>query len=100
MPELNNNPTFKELQEYEESVCRKRGFQNSDRASLFAHLLEEVGELASAARKFEKGKMDKEEIELELADVLIFLAHIANHYEIDSGKALVKKEEINKKRIW
>lgn len=100
MTDLQKNFTYKDLQEYEINVCRKRGFQNSDRASLFAHLLEETGELASAARKFEKGKLPKEEIELELADVLIFLAHIANHYEIDAGEAIRKKEEINKKRTW
>lgn len=100
MDELKPNPTLKDLQQYEIDVCRKRGFKNSDRASLFAHLLEETGELASAARKFEKGKLPKKEIELELADVLIFLAHIANYYEIDAGEAIRKKEEINKKRIW
>lgn len=99
--ELKNNPTLKDFQEYIFEMCKERGFKNnSDRGQLFAHLLEEAGELASSSRKFEKGRVEKEEIELEIADVLIFILHIANKYEIDLESAFRKKEEINKKRNW
>lgn len=100
MENLKENPTLKDFAEYEINVCRKRGFENSDRGQLFAHFLEEAGELASAARKMEKGKETKENLGHEAADVLIFLIHICNKYGIDLERAFREKEEINKKRVW
>lgn len=97
---LPEKPTLADFQKYLIDKCKERGFKNAERASLFAHFLEEAGELASAARKFEKGKMEKGEIELEAADVFIFLIHIANHYGINLEDAFRKKEEINHKRSW
>ncbi len=100
MDHLPEKPTLKDFQKYEIDVCRKRGFENQSRSDLFAHLVEEVGELAQATRKFEKGKKTKEDIELELADVFLFLVHIANKFDIDFEEAFRKKEEVNKTRVW
>lgn len=99
MLNLKENPTLDSFQTYVQEMCIERGFKNNtDRAKLFAHLLEETGELASACRKFEKGTATKEDMELEAADVLIFLLHIANNYNINLEEAFRKKEEINKTR--
>lgn len=101
MLNLKEKPILKDFQEYIREMCIERNFKNNaDRSKLFAHLLEEAGELASACRKFEKGKKPKEEIELEISDVLIFLLHIANFYQVDLEEAFRKKEEINKTRVW
>ena len=52
----------------------------------FMWLMEEVGELASALRSG-----TREELELEFADVLAWLATIANVADIDLSAAVAKK---------
>lgn len=101
MLELKQNPTIADVSNYIKEMVALRGFKdNSDRGKLFAHLLEETGEFASACRKFEKGSETRENMGYEAADVLIFLLHICNNYGIDLEKAFRNKEEINKKRVW
>lgn len=67
----------------------------------FMWLMEEVGELASALRETspeEKARMDRVEFEArrdnlkqEFADVLAWLATIANVVDVDLGAAIAKK---------
>lgn len=66
--------------------------------------LEECGEMAKAARKSQGMRVDVNSkvhrIDLEIADVFIFLLRICNETGVDLEAAFREKEEINKKRTW
>jgi len=104
MPTLNDQPTLKEIQEYVEELEKERGFSDTSVIQNCLQLGEEIGELFKAVRKSEKLKIDHNStftpVEEELADIIIYLAAIANRYNIDLETAFRNKEEINKKREW
>jgi NTP pyrophosphatase (non-canonical NTP hydrolase) len=64
------------------------------------HLIEEIGELMSelGKPKFRNQKINKENLEKEIADVLIFLMRIANLNNIDVQKAFNNKFDELKQR--
>jgi NTP pyrophosphatase (non-canonical NTP hydrolase) len=101
---LKENPTLKDYQQYVEAMVKERGFDKETAPEMFMLLMEEVGELAKAARKSQGLHVDensaKHDLAHEAADVLILLLDICAHYKIDLEKAFREKEEINKKRIW
>lgn len=101
---LKAHPTLKDLQEYVQSLEEERGFSQDPILQKCLLLGEEIGELFKAIRKFEKLKIDETShatsIEEELADILIYIAAIANRYQIDLEAAFRAKEEINKTRHW
>lgn len=101
---IKENPTLKDLQEYVAQAVKERGFDKDSVEQRFMLLLEEVGELAKAARgragmPFADDTKTKEMAD-EAGDVLIVLLGICNLLEIDLEKAFRDKEEINKKRVW
>jgi len=104
MPELKDEPTMRDFQNYVNELEQERGFTEQTVLQRALHLGEEMGELFKAIRKAEKMKMDENSkvtsVEEELADVLIFVCSIANRYDIDLEKAFREKEEVNKKREW
>ena len=61
----------------------------------------EVGEAANIVKKVLRGDgpLDKQELALEFADVLIYLLCASNAYEIDLEGAFEQKIEINAKRF-
>ena len=101
---LKNNPELKDFQQYVQDLVEERGFENVTVSETFMLLTEEVGEMAKAARKSTNMLTDKSsrepDLELEIADVFIFLLNICNRFEVDLEKAFRDKEEINKTRIW
>jgi len=101
---LKDKPTLKEIQEYVENLEQERGFTEVSVIQNCLLLGEEVGELFKAVRKAEKMKVDKKSdltsVAEELADIMIYLAAVANRYNIDLENAFRNKEEINKKREW
>ncbi len=101
---LKERPTLKDFQQYVRDLVKERGFEDESVPELFMLLSEEIGEMAKAARKHTSIKMDdnshKPDLELEIADVFIYLLDICNHFDIDLEKAFRNKEEINKKRVW
>lgn len=102
---LRPNPTLKDIQEYVRLMEAERGFdKSSSNIQTALQMGEEVGELFKAIRKVEKMRIDSESdtknLEEECADILIFLAAIANRYSIDLETAFRAKEEINKLRTW
>lgn len=106
MSELNlkSQPTLADFQMYVERMTTERQFTNTN-AEVFMLFLEEAGEMAKAARKREKAmRTDAQskvfDLELETADVFLFLLDICNRYGIDLEEAFRKKEEINKTRQW
>ena len=68
-------------------------------------MVEELGELAGAIRKRVGLKVDAgkgsgfDEAEQEIADVFIYLLHLANICHVDLFSAFHKKERENEKRI-
>ena len=108
MAELIENASVRELQKYQEDLCRERGWDKSEDLEVFLLLSEEFGELAKAIRNMkglylEKGKDKgnfKDELDKEFADVLGYLLELANQMGVDLQSAFRKKELANRKREW
>lgn len=104
-----NNPKPKSLTlpEYQALMSRlivERGFDTETVPEVFTLLVEEVGELAKAIRKYNGQKVDKNskhhDIEEELADVFWLLIDLSNRLNVDLEKAFAAKETKNQKRNW
>ena len=93
-----------ELQRYVEWLESDRGFDQQTILDKCLLLGEEVGELFKAVRKSSGLAVDSasesHEVATELADILIFLASIANRAGIDLDQALRDKEAVNLTRTW
>jgi len=104
MPNLNQNPTLANFQNYVAELEIERGFAHQSIIDKCLLLGEEVGELFKAVRKSEGLAVDENssftEIGDELTDILIYLCAVANRKGIDLEKAFREKEEKNKKRTW
>ena len=102
--QLQKKPTLPDFQEYLKEMVEVRGFSGTPVPMLFMLLLEECGELAKAARKATKMKVDANsevlQVEDEVADVFIYLLRICNEFNIDLEQAFRQKEEKNKQREW
>lgn len=85
-------------------MVQERGFDKETIAEIFMLFLEECGELAKAARKYQPVKSDphsdKFSLDSEAADVFIYLLYICNRFGIDLEKAFRTKEDLNKNRHW
>lgn len=103
---INNRSSVKNLQHYIHDVVVQRGFDNEAPTDIMLLMVEEVGELAKALRKYvglkiDQNKKDKYvQLEHELADVFIYLLDLANVCKIDLFQALKDKEQANNKRFW
>jgi NTP pyrophosphatase (non-canonical NTP hydrolase) len=101
---LKQQPTLKDYQQYVRDLVEERGFKKESIPEIFMLLSEEIGEMAKAARKCSDMKVDassrKPVLELEIADVFVYLLDICNQFDIDLEKAFRDKEKINKKRTW
>ena len=66
-------------------------------------MVEEVGELARALRKKEKlkrhGSVIRNVESLELADVFMYVIHMANILKIDLGEIVQQKEILNIEKL-
>ncbi len=104
MPELKENPTLADFQQYVKELEVERGFSNETIIEKCLLMGEEVGELFKAIRKTQNIKTDSASkitgVSEELADILIYLCAIANRHDLSLEEAFRTKEEINKKRIW
>ena len=104
MPELKDQPTLSNYQNYVNQLEKERGFSDQSTIDKCLLLGEEVGELFKAVRKTEGLAMDSNsrvtEVGDELTDIFIYLCAIANRNNIDLEKAFRAKEEVNKKRTW
>ncbi len=103
---INERSSINKLQKYIHNVVVQRGFDEEMPADIMLLMVEEIGELAKALRKYvglkiDQNKKDKYvQLEHELADVFIYLLDLANACEIDLFQALKYKEEENNKRFW
>lgn len=104
MRALKEQPSLQDFQTYVRTMIAERGFENETTPELFMLFLEECGELAKATRKTTTIKSDAQSesfhIDLEAADVFIYLLAICNRFNIDLEQAFRDKEAINEKRTW
>ena len=103
---LSATMSLKELQAYIGAVIKQRGFDNESPRDIVLLMVEEVGELAKALRKFIGLKIDQRKldsytaVEEEVADIFIYLLDLCNVLNIDPFTALKNKELKNEKRFW
>ncbi|MDH2427213.1 MazG nucleotide pyrophosphohydrolase domain-containing protein [Sphaerisporangium sp. TRM90804] len=105
MQPLNPGPlALDEIQRYVAEMEEERGFSGSPMLEQALRLAEETGEVCKAVRKATGMPIDPASVTgsigEELADVLIYLAAIANRAGVDLADALRAKEQINETRVW
>lgn len=82
-----------ELEAFQKLIRDKYYATDSQRGAPGTYLwfVEEVGELAHAIANRERGKLDQANLEEEFADVLAWLATLANICDVDLTKAVRDK---------
>lgn len=90
------------LQAYYERIARRRGWDSESARDTLLLLTEEVGEVARAVRKHEglarDGQFSDTDVGLEVADVLLYVIHLANVLGVDLAGSVTEKERINHER--
>lgn len=90
------------LQRYYATVAVRRGYASESIQDCMLLLTEEVGELARAVRKqvglIRDSSAPVHEAAVELADLQLYLVHLANVMGVDLGQAVLAKEETNARR--
>ena len=98
------NANLDAYQQYVRAVLTERGFDDETVSQKFMLLIEEVGELAKAARKHANIKVANDATNInvadEVADVFTVLLDICNQLGIDLDKAFIQKEQKNQTRTW
>jgi NTP pyrophosphatase (non-canonical NTP hydrolase) len=92
-------PAVQSFQKYYQRAAMQRGYSKESAKDTLLLMVEEVGELARAVRKKENlvrhsGTASESESH-ELADVFIYVIHMANVLGLDLGKAVQEKECLN-----
>lgn len=94
---------LKALQTYYHRVASARGWSSEGAAECMLLLTEEVGELARSVRHYvglsRHGADESENAADELADVQLYVVHLANVLGIDLGNAVTQKEAKNLQRF-
>jgi NTP pyrophosphatase (non-canonical NTP hydrolase) len=85
------------LQSYYARISARRGWDTETVDDTLGLLKGELAELEQALQ--ESGGRDSEEARLELADVQLYLVHLANVLGADLGDAVTVKERINADRF-
>lgn len=90
------------LQRYYHAASVRRGWDKESPRDTLLLMTEELGELARAVRKSEGLSRhhgdDRSDVGAELADVQLYLLHLANTLGLDLSAAVTNKERINAKR--
>ncbi len=91
------------LQEYYRRISARRNWDGETPKDILLLITEEIGELARAIRKSEgiSRHHDYEDSKTasELADVQLYLVHLASALNIDLSEAVTAKENINAERF-
>jgi NTP pyrophosphatase (non-canonical NTP hydrolase) len=90
------------LQAYYDAVASRRGYTDETPQDVMLLITEEIGELARAVRRAvglirDTGFTDENAAE-ELADVQLYLVHLANALQVDLASAVSAKETVNSRR--
>lgn len=92
---------LRDLQDYYGRMAALRGFTGETAQDTMLLLTEEVGELARAIRKrvhLARADQSSEDPGAELADVQLYVLHLANVIGVDLAEAVVAKELVNHAR--
>ena len=91
------------LQRYYERVSARRGWDGESAQDTLLLITEELGELARAVRKRagmrRDGSYPAGNVDEELADVQLYLVHLANTLGVDIAAAVTAKEAVNARRF-
>jgi len=98
---------LKEIQEKLDAFDRARGWEKFPASLVFAHLIEELGEVSRHITVDEGYKViglgheapDKNELHREFAQVFNLFAQLANHYNIDLETSILSELEIMEERF-
>jgi NTP pyrophosphatase (non-canonical NTP hydrolase) len=97
------SPGIKSFQHYYRRAALQRGFSHENAKDCLLLMVEEVGELARALRKRIKltrhGKPIANQEDLELADVFLYVVHMANILKIDLAAVVQRKELLNIQKL-
>jgi NTP pyrophosphatase (non-canonical NTP hydrolase)/nucleoside 2-deoxyribosyltransferase len=97
------SPAVRSFQIYYRRVASQRGYSKENAKDCLMLMVEEVGELARALRKRAKlarqGKGIENQEALELADVFIYVVHMANILKIDLSRVVREKELLNIQKL-
>jgi NTP pyrophosphatase (non-canonical NTP hydrolase) len=92
-------PNVSAFQRYYRRVASQRGYERETAQNCLLLMVEELGELARAIRKREKlvrhGSSHRTNEAHELADVFLYVIHMANVLGLDLGSVVREKEELN-----
>ena len=96
-------PAVRSFQNYYRRAAQQRGYSTENSKDCLLLMMEEVGELARALRKRAHlvrhgGEITNQEA-LELADVFIYVVHMANILKLDLSTIVQEKELINIQKI-
>lgn len=100
----NHTPSrpLQSLQSYYKRVAIQRGFERETAQDTLLLLVEEVGELARAVRKSiglaRATAYEDVDTAAELADVQLYVLHLANVLGVDLAQAVATKERVNATR--
>ncbi|AJS57957.1 MazG nucleotide pyrophosphohydrolase domain-containing protein [Paenibacillus sp. IHBB 10380] len=91
-----------EFQLYVSEFSKVKGFDKSSIEQRMLYLMTEVGELSKEVLtvSFNPDTETKENLGLEMYDVVWNIFDLANKLNIDLDQAFKKKMEINDKRTW
>lgn len=91
------------LQDYYQRVAEERGYSHESPQDTMLLLTEEIGELARAVRHrvglARSGGYQGEDAGAELADVQLYLLHLANVLDVRIGEAVALKERANARKF-
>lgn len=91
------------LQSYYRRTAERRGWASESAQDTLLLLTEELGELARAVRKSRGLARDHaynhQDVASELADVQLYLVHLASVLGVDLGDAVTSKEKLNEQRF-
>jgi NTP pyrophosphatase (non-canonical NTP hydrolase)/nucleoside 2-deoxyribosyltransferase len=90
-----------DLQHYYARAAADRGFDEESPQDTMLLLIEEIGELARSIRKsigLSRADGDVGDVAYELADVQLYVLHLANVIGLDLAGAVIAKEQLNRRR--
>jgi NTP pyrophosphatase (non-canonical NTP hydrolase) len=96
-------PALNAFQHYYRRVAIQRGYSSEGPKECLLLMVEEVGELAREIRRRERlvrhGAASSSDEGKELADIFLYVVHMANVLEVDLSKLVQEKELINLQRF-